>query len=203
MPRLTPDLAAKVDATETDPRRILGAGARSIRLEAGANLEQVSQAARRAGLPWSTGRVSDMEGGRVELKLETLISLALALGEVRGKPVTLAELLAHPTPVMVNGREIASLSGAVGGEAVTVSEGQREHDRVNRPDPIETAGLAEKRAAKSVGVPLADLVTAAHELWGHHLTAERDRRAGADADVATRGRITRELTDQIRKHLGV
>ncbi|WP_096906994.1 helix-turn-helix domain-containing protein [Dietzia sp. WMMA184] len=203
MPRLNPDLAEKVDAVETDLRKILGTGARRIRQDASANLEQVSQAARRAGLPWSTGRVSDLEGGRVEVKLETLLSLALALGEVRGEPVTLAELLPNPGPVLVNGREIASLTGAVGGEAVTVSEGQREHDQLNRPDPVDSAGLAEKRAAKSMGVPLVDLVTATHELWDHHLTEERDRRAGADADVATRGRITRELTDQIRKHLGI
>lgn len=202
MPRLNPDHATQVAATETDPRKVLGAGARTIRLEAGASLEQVSHAARRAGLPWSTGRVSDMEGGRVELKLETLLSLALALGEVRGEPVTLAELLPHDAPMMINGREIATLAGAVRGEAVTISEGQRGHDELNRPDPIETAGLAEKRAAKSMGVPLADLVAATHELWGDHLTAERDRRAGVDADVATRGRITRELTDQIRAHLG-
>lgn len=202
MTRLTPEHAARVDAVETDLRRIIGGNARRIRQEAGAHLEQVSREAKRHGLPWSVGRVSDLEGGRVEAKVETLLSLALALGAVRGRPVSLPELLAHDAPLLVNGREVADLPGAFRGEPVTESEGQRLHDELNSGDPLDQAGLVDRRAARSVGVDLPTLVGAAVELWGHTLGQERDRRAGTETNVARRGNITRELLDEVRTHLG-
>lgn len=207
MPRLTPDLAAKVDATETDLRRIVGRNAREIRLAAGAHLEQVAHTAKRYGLPWTIGRVSDLEAGRIDAKVETLLSLALALGEVRGQPVTLAELLDHDGPVLVNGREVANVTGTFRGEAVTESEGQRIHDELNSGDPVQlardTAALADRRAAKSLGVDLDRLVTTAVELWGHNLSSERDRRADGETNVAARGNITRDLLGEVRRHLGL
>lgn len=207
MPRLNPDHAAKVDATETDLRRIMGRNAREIRLAAGAHLEQVAHTAKRYGLPWTIGRVSDLEAGRIDARVETLLSLALTLGEIRGEPVALTDLLDHDAPVMVNGREIANVTGAFRGEVVTESEGQRIHDELNSGDPVQvardTAALADRRAAKSLGVDLDALVTTAVELWGHNLSAERDRRADGETNVAARGNITRDLLGEVRRHLGL
>ncbi|HJC29569.1 MAG TPA: hypothetical protein H9755_01250 [Candidatus Dietzia intestinigallinarum] len=207
MPRLTPDLAAKVDATETDLRRIIGRNARRIRLAASAHLEQVAHTAKRYGLPWTIGRVSDLEAGRIDAKVETLLSLALTLGEVRGEPVALTDLLDHDAPVLVNGREVANLTGAVRGEPVTESEGQRLHDELNSGDPAQvardTAALADRRAAKSVGVDLDTLVATAVELWGHNLSVERDLRADGETNTAARGNITRDLLGEVRRHLGL
>lgn len=207
MPRLTPDLAAKVDATETDIRRIIGRNAREIRLAAGAHLEQVAHTAKRYGLPWTIGRVSDLEAGRMDAKVETLISLALTLGEIRGEPMALTDLLDHDAPVLVNGREVANLTGAVRGEPVTESEGQRLHDELNSGDPLQVArdstALADRRAAKSLGVDLDRLVTTAVELWGHNLSTERDLRADGETNTAARGNITRDLLGEVRQHLGL
>lgn len=201
MPRLTPDKAAAVAAVETDLRRVLGNSAREIRLQAGAHLEDVSRAAKRNGLPWTIGRVGDLESGRVELKLETLLSLALVYGEVLGKPVALADLLAHDGPVMINGREIDSLTGAVSGAPVQISAGQREHDELNRADTLPAPALADRRAAKSLGIEADVLMRAAQQLWGHPLSVERDRVAGAGANVSERGSVTRSLQAQIRELL--
>lgn len=207
MPRLNPDFAAKVDATETEMRRVIGRNAREIRLAAGAHLEKVAQTAKRYGLPWTIGRVSDLEAGRMEAKVETLLSLALALGEIRGEPVSLAELFAHDGPLLVNGRAVADVAGAFRGEPVTESEGQRLHDELNSADPEQLARestvLADRRAAKSLGVDLDRLVAAAVELWGHNLSAERDRRADGETNVAARGNITRDLLAEVRQHLGL
>lgn len=205
MPRLTPDQAAKVQAAETDIRRIIGRNAREIRLAAGAHLEQVSRVAKRHGLSWSTGRVGDLESGRVEAKVETLLSLALTLGEIRGEPVTLPDLLRCDGAVLVNGREIADVTEVFRGKPVTESAGQREHDELDSGDPLQLAqastSIADRRAAKSLGVDLDRLVAAAVELWGHNLSAERDRRADGETNVAARGNITRDLMAELRQHL--
>lgn len=61
----------------------------------GATLEDLASAARRYGLRWSTGSVGSFESGRtVGVNLENLLIVAAALGDVIGRPVTLAELFA-------------------------------------------------------------------------------------------------------------
>jgi hypothetical protein len=75
----------------------------------------------------------------------------------------------------------------------------------------ETAAerVAERKAAAKFGVPARDLSIAASRLWEGGLTAERDRRLRdrVDADTlarsrqAIRGRITRELLDELRPHI--
>lgn len=69
-----------------------GQNARSIRTTGGATLNEIAVAARNHGLPWHTGRVGDIEAGRVAPRLETVLVLAIALTETTGQPVTVSEL---------------------------------------------------------------------------------------------------------------
>jgi hypothetical protein len=72
---------------------VVGRNANLLRGDATA--DEVATAARNHGLNWGTGRISDLEHGRVSPTLPTLVVLAGALGEVRGQPVTLADMVRH------------------------------------------------------------------------------------------------------------
>jgi transcriptional regulator with XRE-family HTH domain len=73
--------------------KVIGEGARALRLDADVTLEQMARAAQRYGLPWTSGRVGDFEAGRTAPSLPTLIAATAALGHVIGRPVSLAELV--------------------------------------------------------------------------------------------------------------
>jgi transcriptional regulator with XRE-family HTH domain len=81
---------------------VIGANARRVRLTAGATLEQVARAARANGLKWSSGKVGDLESGRVAPSLATIVPLAMALQEATSTPVTIAELVVSDGYVRLN-----------------------------------------------------------------------------------------------------
>lgn len=68
----------------------------------------MANAARKHGLNWGTGRIADLEAGRVSPTLPTLISVALALGEVRGEPIRLHDLLYYDGFVTISGDLVLS-----------------------------------------------------------------------------------------------
>lgn len=104
--------------------QVVGANARRLRLDAKVTLDEFAQAARFCGLSaWRTsGRVGDFEAGRVGTSLETLYAVALALQQVTGQPVSLADLFAGDGPVQINDElnvECSALRAAMSGEPVT------------------------------------------------------------------------------------
>lgn len=72
-------------------------------------------------------------------------------------------------------------------------------------DPQQSGGTAEVKLARSLNESPFTVLAAAIGLWGRSLTAERDFRAGDEGDAksiaARRGRITRELQQQIRDRI--
>jgi hypothetical protein len=70
--------------------QVVGWNARELR--GSVTADELATVARRWGLNWGTGRISDLEAGRVSPTVPTLIALAEALGAVRGEPITLADL---------------------------------------------------------------------------------------------------------------
>src|ERR1700740_2479063 len=70
----------------------LGRTARSLRGDRKAEL--VARAASLAGLNWGTGRIADLEAGRVSPTLPTLIALCWAFRDVLGRSVELPDLFA-------------------------------------------------------------------------------------------------------------
>ena len=77
---------------------VIGDGAQAFRLDAEVTLEQMARAAQRYGLPWTSGRVGDFEAGRTAPTLPTLLAATAALGDVIGRPVSLAELVTGEGP---------------------------------------------------------------------------------------------------------
>lgn len=209
------------------PAQVAGSNTRRIRKEAGVTLEALSIAAKRCGLKWSAGRVADFEAGRVELSLTTLVAIAQALADVTGKPVALAALLATEAPVEIAGGTRTDVAELLAGAAlqpqpdkpVTPTEQARRHGYADLADAAaklgvtkarvptmltatEQAGLVDRRAARALGISLADLIRHSVDLWGRGFTAQRDRVAGADADTARLGEVNRELRAQIAARIG-
>ncbi|MGO3148282.1 MAG: helix-turn-helix domain-containing protein [Leucobacter sp.] len=58
-------------------------------------LDQVAQAGRLYGAPWTATSVRNIEIGQASLTLPTLLVLALALGHIQGRPISLTDLFGH------------------------------------------------------------------------------------------------------------
>jgi transcriptional regulator with XRE-family HTH domain len=202
---------------------VVGVNARKLR--GSATADELATTCRNNGLNWGTGRISDLEHGRVSPTLGTLVMLAAALGELRGEPVTLAELVEHDGDIeLAKGLALsgAQLQRYLRGEPVEVTMAdiaaslQKALDeypdklaglppalrRVTLRDEYKVhkeSGETEQRVAKSLGVDRWVVDRASALLWKSTISAERDRRAGPDASNQARGRITRELRDELRK----
>lgn len=79
---------------------VIGANTRRIRGEHRA--EDLAKAARKVGLNWNTGRVSELEAGRVSPTIPTIIALLAALRTLTNRSVRLDELLQHDGPIQLN-----------------------------------------------------------------------------------------------------
>ncbi|MBF6071871.1 hypothetical protein IU436_29595 [Nocardia farcinica] len=83
---------------------VLGRNARRLRIDAGATLEQMASALDDYGVRWSTGRVGDLESGRVAATIPTTIAVALALSQLQSRTVGIAELFEGDATVRINDR---------------------------------------------------------------------------------------------------
>jgi transcriptional regulator with XRE-family HTH domain len=189
--------------------QVVGSNARTIRHDAGLTLDHIAQAARFVGLPWTSGRVGDLESGRVGPDLRTLYALTLALTQVTGQPVSLADLLAGGGPVQINDGlsiELAALRAAVSGQppAEEVEPVAPFGPALVTPMPLEgflhrRFREADVRMCKSIGIDnhLGALLMA--KLWGRTFSDERDHRAEPDANAQRKGQISRQLKAELEK----
>lgn len=201
-----------------DLAAVVGENARRIRTEAGATLDDVAVAARGHGLRgWGGGRVSDLEHGRVSPTVPTLVALALALGDIRREPLTLAELVEHQGAVEINGS--LAVRGAVlvrflGGQpvrltkrdvpalaeikAAEIAASMRRFTAELPPSlrgvSLATAvavqnrsGEAEQRIAKALGVSLLTVAAASAHLY-RGATASEERDRRAGGDATAQKR---------------
>jgi hypothetical protein len=207
---------------------VAGRGARAIRLNSGATLEEVAKAARYYGLKWATNKVGDFEAGRVAARLETLYVVAAALGDVTGRPVTLADLFVGQGPVAINERltiDIGKVAAALSGSPIeaTISELSGERERIatataelranqsSWPPALQRVkhGLyravladfsdSDVRLARSLGLDRSMAAAAMAAVWRKTFVARRDELAGPEANAQKRGRIARELKAELQK----
>jgi hypothetical protein len=161
---------------------VLGRTARALRGDR--KLELVAYEAKSAGLNWGTGRIADLEAGRVSPTVPTLFVLCQAFGALLGRRVSLAELFAGDGPVRLTGTdatvELADLREALSGEPVD-------------PGPamfIARMGLAGAIAAKeqflAAGIDPPDVINARVR---EHPLAHTVRQSMLEADY----RIARSL----------
>lgn len=205
---------------------VVGVNARRIRQSAGATLNDVAKIARQRGLKWSTGKVGDLEAGRISPSFPTLFALAYTLGSVTESPVSLRDLVEAEGFIRVNddlvvrAERIAEAVSAspvelkvgdlhLGRERLTKGIRAMQNELANLPGylgetTVEALARAERhsseteeRVAKSVGIGMLRMHHESAYLWGDSFSAERDRRAGPDSNAQKRGRVSRELKAEL------
>ena len=86
---------------------VVGENVRRWRLEPGLTLNDVAVELRLLGLPWSTGRLGNIEAGRGTASVQVVLALAMALTDAQRGPgtvlVTPGELVSSDTPVRLSG----------------------------------------------------------------------------------------------------
>lgn len=197
---------------------VIGRNARRLRGDITA--DAVAKAARRQGLNWGTGRISDLEHGRVSPTLPTLVALALALDDVRypGPAVTIGDLVASDEPISlttaldVTSEELTEfLSGGsikrvspralLDAARVTPADWPKRLDGVPMGPRLRLAGQlgeAEHRLGRDLGLDDRRLIAEMLFLWKRTYSAERDRRAGPGANAQKKGRVARELKAELK-----
>ncbi|WP_225732295.1 MULTISPECIES: helix-turn-helix domain-containing protein [unclassified Nocardia] len=206
----------------------IGRNARKLREEAGATLEAVAFQAGQCGLKWTSGKVGDLESGRVSPSLPTLYALGMAFAKLLERDVTLAELCElDDGNIQINDALVIpgqALSRALRGEAVIPVDdyllevvkrsralgavakfyGGKRPKGVSMLDvyrAVAQVGQAEQRAAKDLGIVSDHLALLALARWKHTFSEERDARAGKDANAQRRGQVTREMKDELRQDI--
>ncbi|WP_148222493.1 helix-turn-helix domain-containing protein [Rhodococcus opacus] len=185
---------------------VIGANVRRMRTDAGATLDTVAQYAREAGLKWSTGKVGDLESGRVSPTLPTLLSVCIALSAATRAPVALSDLVQCDGAVQINERLVmdgSDLVGALQGKPADQEppEGASAAELMLAMAIRQAGGEAEQRAAQSLGITGRRFAELSHELWGRSFAEERDSRAGTGANAQKRGRVARDLKAELKARL--
>lgn len=178
---------------------VVGQNARRIRGDY--RLEDISSAARAIGLKWDTSRVSALERGEVSPTLPTLLALCLTFSEVTQKPVALTDLASYDGDIQITPELVmsgADLAAALRGQPAD-QRGTDMESAVLATARQQAGGLAEQRAAQSLGITGGRFASLSCELWGRSFADERDHRAGPGASAQKRGRIARALKDELRQ----
>jgi transcriptional regulator with XRE-family HTH domain len=192
---------------------VVGANARALRRDAEITAERFAYEATSVGLPWTTGRVGDFEHGRIPPDLSTIYAAAVALGRLISRPVTLAELLATDSPVDVNDTltigatallgEIVPVRGRLGGKGTLSATAVPVRARLGGKGSLSATAdpvlETDYRMCRNIGVDRKTGVAAMLRLWGRPFSAERDHRAGPDANAQRRGIVARALKAELKK----
>jgi hypothetical protein len=209
---------------DVDASTALGRNARALR--GSASLDDVARAARRYGLTWNVGRVSDLEYGRVSPRIDALIPLALALAEVSGQEITLGDLLRSDENITLTKNLTVTndeLQGFLRGATVSVDErymaeaiqaaraALKARDdwppRLKRVkhgvfvDVWQDYGAAEQLLARDLGIDRDQLTAEMAALWGRAFHVERDAIAGEGASAQKRGNVARTLKAQLKARI--
>lgn len=211
-------------AEDVDLATVVARSARELRGDA--NLDDVAKVARACGLNWGTGRISDLEHGKVSPTLSTMVVLAMIFSELRGEPVTLGDLVRRDENITVTPRiSVTSeeLRDYLSGDVVTAADQYRREGgtaiasvvrgeyRENWPDRLHDEpptpaimrmlgqiGEPEERLARELNIDRTRLAAEMLALWGRSFSAERDQLAGPEANAQKKGRVARALKADLR-----
>jgi transcriptional regulator with XRE-family HTH domain len=197
----------------TSVAKVVGKNAQEIRRNRGVTLDRLAAAMKLCGLRWSTGRIGSFESGHVPARIETLYTVALALGQATGRSVKVKDLLAGSDDVVINDKlsiGLSDLRDAVSGRPVTAGETEMTR-KLTAPGPPDMRAIAEiavdefreadVRVCKKLGVTPQQGALAMGTLWARTFSAERDLQARPDDNAQRRGQISRELQKQLAEEL--
>lgn len=202
----------------------IGLNVRRLRQEHELTLESVAIAARQRGLKWDNTRVAHFEAGKVPPNLNTIVALAVALTDCIKTPITLADICSADHPIRVNdllalgpdtlaqwsaGEPISAPTQLIGPIRLKLPNfpdaiGVRDLEGLDQEavqEAIAHAGITEERISSSLDITPTALAIWSVRLWGKSFSAERDHRSPDGASAQSRGRISRQLKDELKSEI--
>jgi hypothetical protein len=220
-----PTRTAPGPAAPVPLRTLLAGNLRRLREQAGTPLDAITRAALAIGLEWSPTLLTGLEKGTKAPTAEQLLALPVVLSAAYGNRITLSDLLAGDTPVLLGTetvlrpRQIRDLvTGAPDRPLISLPIHEPSHEQsaaskaAEKMREIRRAGLgnvdmralsraeagagdAETKLARKLGITPIRVIAAAASLWGRSLTEERDYRVAVDGAPATT--VMRKLTTDL------
>ena len=200
----------------------VGAFLSEIREQFHLSQEDVAIAARQLGLNWSRSTIDFIENGgrRIEAAELLLLPDVARLATDAGLVTTVSAILERTPWLRLSDKAVVQrskidllLTGPSEQIIVQVKgPGGRSKSRssVSETDlRLESAGEAEKKAARRLRRDVLEVAATARALWGRSLTAERELRMEAESQSpwtsrsrqAVRGHVTRRLLDELATEL--
>lgn len=206
-------------------RTVLAGNLRRLREAHGTAHEVITRAAATIGLEWTATWLTSLEKGTKAPTAEQLLALPVVLTATYGQRVTLADLLACDSPILlgpqtpVRPRHLRDLvtgtperpliSLPVPEPAADLSPAQRAAEKMREirragfgnvdmralSRAEEGAGDAETKLARKLGITPIRVIAAAASLWGRSLSEERDHRMAVEGATATA--VLRKLTTDL------
>lgn len=207
----------------TESAKAIGASVRRIRQKLGISQDVLARRVREYGLNWTTSRVSELERGALRLDVSVLLAVTAALNTANQTAThSLAEVLnGEAVPITPSwSLDLQSLVQFLDGEVgaleidailpnserivLDVEQIARFWQLSPHDVPLREAmevearpsTLAERRAAKRLGVSVEIVKLWAHRLWQRTLDEEAAAQASTDS-VQARGHATRALVELI------
>ncbi|MFF0607760.1 hypothetical protein ACFYUD_03710 [Nocardia tengchongensis] len=207
--------------------KVVGANCRALR--GTASMEDLADHARRFGVRWNSGSIAKIEQGAHRTTLTSIVVLAAALESLHEFSVGVPDLLKADGPIELtdvtaveNGAmliEILSGGANLGSawpevldrrvrESLAVLPGKlaEQFDRwpagIRMTDAAKLCATfddADSRIGRSLGMSPDLLAAWCLRVWGKSFVAERDSRAGKNANAQKRGRVTREMKAELEQ----
>ena len=172
------------DETVQSLAAVVGGNARRLRTDAGVTLNVLAKHTRTYGLKWSTGKVGDLESGRVSPTVPTLFAVSLALTDATGSEVAIADLVRGTGWVRINDGfdvDVQRLEEALRGTAPTIRG--RDHRQAPTNDEIAAAFERYREQRESEPSYFGDIPTIELEKISKASGLDEDRVA-ADLDIS-------------------
>lgn len=199
--------------TEVSLSQVIGHNAK--RLRENHTLEEVAFQAQRIGAKWSSGSVSTIELGRSKCTIGTVAILAIAIAAAKGEKnaVPISELLSTDH---LGGKASQAIDGIdltvpeighwLNGGELQVLANLRNIEKMGEArnklmEQLFPPTPTEVRLAQKLSIEPLLLREISNTLWGQGIEERRDEIAGADATPQKKGRVSRELLDEVSAHL--
>ncbi|MDZ7914756.1 MAG: hypothetical protein U5O16_23430 [Rhodococcus sp. (in: high G+C Gram-positive bacteria)] len=208
---------------------VVGRNVREMRIRADLSLDVVAGSLREFGMKWNATDVARLERGdrgSTTVSIQSMVIIAIVLGEVTRTPVSIADLVATETDVTIAGGNVIAgprLHAALLGTPTLAT------DLVTRAQPAfgqtstelqadakkaaalgsgaYTYSLTEERAAKTLTISRHSLAAHSLSLWGRSLRLESEHRSksavaeGQKINAQHKGQITRRLLNELKQSI--
>lgn len=192
------DIMTRISAGEA-----VGRNLRRIREGAGHTQTECARRTHAYGMTWNHSHVSALERGGDSGRSSVTIEELVVLSSIYKVPIP--EWFAGEDDMVIASDHTVPLSEVR--ELLSAPRGKRRATPVTVDFSKVEDYSADERIAKRLGLSQDDVTAIARKLWGHHATAERDKRLSEHRDKTPsemrtlRAGMTKHLAHQLKLHI--